>query len=569
MAATAKGSRTSRAAAVVALGVVVAPALAVAAVGPAAMAPPEAATPTVVSLTFDDGNATQRTAVEIMDAYGMDGTFYVPSGFVGEPDYLTLADLDRMAAAGHEIGAHSVTHPDMAVISAPEAEREACLGRATLASWGFQVTSFAYPFSSMNEAAKAAARVCGFNSARDLGDVETRFGCGGCDLSESIPPVDPFELRAPALVDATWTLQDLQSTVTNAEAAGGGWVALTFHHLCDACDPAGYSVHPSVFGEFIGWLAARAASHGTLVRTVHQVVGGAVAPIVARGFPPPIEPGVNGVVNPGLEDPPGDGAPRCWTGVGFGSSTWVYDTVSPGRTGRVAGRVVVSDHEDGDAKVVVEMDLGDCAPSVAPGRRYALGAWYTSDVPTQFSVFLRDPTGVWAYWTSSPHFPATSEFAEARWDSPPIPRGTTGLSFVLSLLEDGTLITDDHSLHRIEGPPPVVDPGTPSITGRPAVGATLTADPGTWVPATASLTYRWLRDGQPVACIGGPMYEPGPADVGAVISVRVTGTAFGYAGTSAESATTVPVQPSAGSTPTLSSAYSSLNWAATEPRGCR
>ena len=564
MATTARSGGTSRTAVLVACAVIAAPVVVVAAPFAAA-----AAGPTVVSLTFDDGNASQMTAVEIMDAHGLDGTFYVPSGFVGESDHLTLADLDAMTAAGHEIGAHSVTHPDMALISAQEAEREACLGRATLASWGFQVTSFAYPFSSMNEAAKTAARTCGFNSARDLGDVETRFGCGGCDAAETIPPADPFELRAPALVDATWTLEDLQSTVTNAEAAGGGWVALTFHHLCDACDPAGYSVLPSVFGDFVEWIAARSATHGTVVRTVHQVVGGPVAPIVARGFPPPIEPGVNGVVNPGLEDPPGDGAPDCWTGVGFGSSTWAYDTVSPGRTGKVAGRVVVSDHEDGDAKVVIEMDLGDCAPTVAPGRRYALGAWYTSDTPTQFSVFLRDATGVWAYWTSSPHFPATSEFTEATWDSAPIPRGATGLSFGLSLLEDGTLITDDHSLHRIEAPPPAVEPGTPSITGWPAVGSVLTAVPGTWTPATSSLTYRWLRDGRSIDCVGGPIYRPGPADIGAVLSVRVTGAAFGYEAVSAESSATAPVQPASGGTPTLSSAYSSLSWTATDAEACR
>ena len=42
--------------------------------------PAQAAGPTVVSLTFDDGNADQMTAAQIMNTYGLDGTFYITSG---------------------------------------------------------------------------------------------------------------------------------------------------------------------------------------------------------------------------------------------------------------------------------------------------------------------------------------------------------------------------------------------------------------------------------------------------------------------------------------------------------
>ena len=37
--------------------------------------------PTVVSLTFDDGNADQMTALPILDSVGMKGTFYITTGF--------------------------------------------------------------------------------------------------------------------------------------------------------------------------------------------------------------------------------------------------------------------------------------------------------------------------------------------------------------------------------------------------------------------------------------------------------------------------------------------------------
>jgi hypothetical protein len=59
-----------------------------------------AAAPTVVSLTFHDGNADQLTAAQIMNNYGLDGTFHSPSRFINNPNYLTVANLQGLAANG-------------------------------------------------------------------------------------------------------------------------------------------------------------------------------------------------------------------------------------------------------------------------------------------------------------------------------------------------------------------------------------------------------------------------------------------------------------------------------------
>ena len=45
----------------------------------------------------------------------------------------------------------------------------------------------------------------------------------------------------------------------------------------------------------------------------------------------------------------------------------------------------------------------------------------------------------------------------------------------------------------------VMTPGTPSITGTAVVGSTLTALPGTWVPADAAFGFVWKADGSPIA----------------------------------------------------------------------
>ncbi|MBO9578145.1 MAG: InlB B-repeat-containing protein, partial [Microbacteriaceae bacterium] len=70
----------------------------------------------------------------------------------------------------------------------------------------------------------------------------------------------------------------------------------------------------------------------------------------------------------------------------------------------------------------------------------------------------------------------------------------------------------------------VVASTTPTISGTPEPGATLTADPGTWTTAADRFAYTWLRDGDPVGAVdvvGGDEYAVGAADAGAEISVRV------------------------------------------------
>ncbi|WP_066519645.1 polysaccharide deacetylase family protein [Curtobacterium ammoniigenes] len=407
----------------------------------------------VVSLTFDDGDAEQMQAAAVLQQYGFTGTFFIITGYVGAPGYVTRDNIATLAAAGNEIGGHTVTHPDMPLLSAAEQQRQVCQSRATLASWGYQTRSFAYPFADANRASENAVRNCGFNSARGLGDVQSVAGCAGCVLAETIPPRNPMWTRAPDEVSSSWKLQDLENLVTAPATAKGGWVQLTFHHFSDntALDP---TMDLGLFTQFIQWLSAytHTAANNATVETVGQVVGGPVKPVVQAVYPAPAPAGVNAVKNPSMETQ-AQGAPSCFMKGGYGNNTPTLTTTSDAHTGTVAGLLTMANYTDGDAKWLTTFDLGECAPTVVPGQTYQMSTWYKSSTVTQFAVYLRDTDGVWHYWTSSPWLAAASTYTLGSWTTAAIPAGYSGISFGLNLFQNGTLETDDYALYNSVGAP--------------------------------------------------------------------------------------------------------------------
>lgn len=421
---------------------------------------------TVVSLTFDDGDADQLAAVQLLSQYQLHGTFYVISGAVGTPGYLTRAQLRQVAAGGNEIGGHTVSHLDLTMVPGAEAQRQICISRATLTDWGYRVTSFAYPDGSYTPAVEAIVKECGYDNARAAAGLRTT-GCDDCATAEQQPPADPYAIRTPSQVDTTWTLQTLQQTVLAAQQNGGGWVPLVFHHVCATEHGCGdLSVSRATFEAFLAWLAGQ-SNAGISVRTVDQVVGGAVNP-VASWSPAP----AHGVVNGSLAVVGSSGGvnatnetaaassdvPQCWMEGGYGTNTTRWSRVAGVRPGQFGERLTVTSYTSGDAKLLPQFDLGNCSIPVKPGDSYKLSTYYQSSIRTQFDVYYRDPDGRWVYWMSSPYFTPTGTWTDAVWQTPAIPKGASGLSFGLALSAVGSLTTADYRMVSTALPPPARPP---------------------------------------------------------------------------------------------------------------
>lgn len=94
---------------------------------------------------------------------------------------------------------------------------------------------------------------------------------------------------------------------------------------------------------------------------------------------------------------------------------------------------------------------------------------------------------------------------------------------------------------------------TPTVTGTVRVGQRLEAVTGNWTPGSATFTFQWYRSGKKVKSATTRVYTLVASDLGKRMTVKVTGTAVGYATVTRTSKATAKV--SAGSlevaTPTI------------------
>jgi hypothetical protein len=114
------------------------------------------------------------------------------------------------------------------------------------------------------------------------------------------------------------------------------------------------------------------------------------------------------------------------------------------------------------------------------------------------------------------------------------------LSCVVTLATAGGTSTHASSVAELV-PVPLVASKAPRIAGTAAVGARLACAGGTWKHSgTLHLTYRWLRNGKPVAEGTAARYTVVAADAGARLSCRVMAAASGLHASKTTAAVLVP-----------------------------
>jgi peptidoglycan/xylan/chitin deacetylase (PgdA/CDA1 family) len=234
--------------------------------GPAVV---HAAPLTVVTIQFDDGNADTIAWTDgSLITHGFHATWYINSGTIGTSGHLTWAQLTSLNTAGNEIGSHTVDHVDLKKLKLADARTQVCQDRVNLAAHGFQPESFAYPFGDYNATVETqVVQYCGDNSARTVTGVNDKTV-----FAETIPPPNPYATRTPADPKQGTTVATIEGYVTSAEQNGGGWVQLTFHHICSGCDA--YSIPVATMQSLLDWLNTQVTTGAVAVETTGQVIGG-------------------------------------------------------------------------------------------------------------------------------------------------------------------------------------------------------------------------------------------------------------------------------------------------------
>ncbi|MET9483230.1 polysaccharide deacetylase family protein [Streptomyces sp. NPDC006638] len=131
--------------------------------------------PRPVVLTFDDGFADlPGPTAEALAARHLPATAYLTTGAItpGRVSLLPPAPMMRLAQAprlesyGIEVGAHTVTHPQLDTLPARELHRELRQSKAELEDvLGHEVTHLAYPHGYNSPAVRRASADAGYASA--------------------------------------------------------------------------------------------------------------------------------------------------------------------------------------------------------------------------------------------------------------------------------------------------------------------------------------------------------------------------------------------------------------------
>ena len=104
-----------------------------------------------IILSFDDNTIEDRRVVNLLNKYGLHGTFHVNSGTLGTENHIDFSELKTLYK-NHEISSHTVTHPNLTDLRKDDILREIKDDIKVLSEYtGRKVLGMSYPFGNYND----------------------------------------------------------------------------------------------------------------------------------------------------------------------------------------------------------------------------------------------------------------------------------------------------------------------------------------------------------------------------------------------------------------------------------
>ena len=116
----------------------------------------------ILTFSFDDGITQDERFISILNKYGLKCTFNLNSEFLGMDGFLNIKgkrishkkiapELIKDIYKGHEVAAHTLTHPNLTALSPEEVVRQVEEDVKNLSDLvGYNVQGFAYPCGGIN-----------------------------------------------------------------------------------------------------------------------------------------------------------------------------------------------------------------------------------------------------------------------------------------------------------------------------------------------------------------------------------------------------------------------------------
>ncbi len=249
------------------------------------------------SFTFDDSFMSQYTyALPILDKYGFKATFFVIAGTVtdGAPQnwrYGYWWQFRDMAAEGHEIGAHTMTHPDLTKLNVGDINTPNTITYELYHSQqiieqkipGYKCISFAYPYCANNSTVENVASEF-FNSARTCGSYSEPANIDGLNWY-SVQSVSPrFDLPRNTASDDEDEFDTYTYNVQTQSINTGNWSVFFTHEVVPMSEIAAggdttmyYPVSTDWLNQLCQWVKEKSdsglvweATYGNVVRYIKE-----------------------------------------------------------------------------------------------------------------------------------------------------------------------------------------------------------------------------------------------------------------------------------------------------------
>ena len=78
-----------------------------------------------IKFTFDDGGKSFYSIIApILEEFGYKGTFFISTGYIGTPSFLSEDEIRNLHERGHEIGTHAVSHQHLYTLTDEQVDEE-------------------------------------------------------------------------------------------------------------------------------------------------------------------------------------------------------------------------------------------------------------------------------------------------------------------------------------------------------------------------------------------------------------------------------------------------------------